>query len=91
MRILQPVPKVLWAAALFAGSAVFAQSQAPSPKISHAPRTLPLTKFYVTPDPLPAGKPGELIRSEPFYNYNLSYEISAVRILYHSSSPTEKM
>ncbi len=87
MRILQPVPKVLWAAALFAGSAVFAQSQAPSPKISHAPRTLPLTKFYVTPDPLPAGKPGELIRSEPFYNYNLSYEISAVRILYHSSSP----
>ena len=89
MRILQPVPKVLWAAALFAGSAVFAQSQAPptSPKISHAPRTLPLTKFYVTPDPLPAGKPGELIRSEPFYNYNLSYEISAVRILYHSRSP----
>jgi hypothetical protein len=86
MRIFQPVPKLLWAA-LFAGSAVFTQSQAPSPKISHALRTLPLTKFYVTPDPLSAGKPGELIRSEPFYNYDLSYEISAVRILYHSRSP----
>jgi Secretory lipase len=88
MRILQTIPKVL-CAALFAGSAVFAQSQAtpPSPNISHAPRTLPLTKFYVTPDPLPAGKPGELIRSEPFYTYNLSYDISVVRILYHSRSP----
>ncbi len=90
MRIFPPVLKFIGAAALFAGSTVFAQSQAPPPppKISHASRTFPLTKFYVTPDPLPAGKPGELIRSEPFYEYNLSYEISAVRILYHSRSPS---
>jgi hypothetical protein len=87
MRIFPVVQNVLWAAALFAGSAAFAQTQTPSPKISHALRTLPLAKFYVTPDPLPAGKPGELIRSEPFYKYDLSYEISAVRILYHSHSP----
>ena len=89
MRILHPVPKVLWVAVLFAGPVALAQSHAtpPSSNISHAPRTLPLTKFYVTPDPLPAGKPGELIRSEPFYTYNLSYDISVVRILYHSRSP----
>jgi pimeloyl-ACP methyl ester carboxylesterase len=74
---------------LLAGPAVLAQSQArpPAPKTSHASRSLPLTKFYATPDPLPAGKPGELIRSEPFYKYRLAYEISAVRILYHSRTP----
>jgi pimeloyl-ACP methyl ester carboxylesterase len=82
------VLKVLWVAALFASSEAYAQSQAPpSPKIYHAPRTLPLTKFYDTPDPLPAGKPGELIRSEPFDEYHLPDEVSAVRILYHSRSP----
>jgi pimeloyl-ACP methyl ester carboxylesterase len=87
MRVFSSVVKFSGAAALFAGSAVLAQGQAPLPKIPHAPRTLPLTKFYDTPDPLPAGKPGGLIRSERFYEYNLPYEISAVRILYHSRSP----
>ena len=81
--------KVLWAAVLFAGATVFAQSPATVPaKPWHPPRTLPLTKFYDTPNPLPAGKPGELIRSEPFDEYDLPYEISAVRILYHSLSPS---
>jgi pimeloyl-ACP methyl ester carboxylesterase len=79
--------RVLWAAVLFAGATAFAQSQAPTPA-KHAPRTLPLTKFYDTPNPLPAGKPGELIRSEPFDGYDLPDEISAVRILYHSRSPS---
>jgi alpha-beta hydrolase superfamily lysophospholipase len=87
MRISPAFLKVLWAAALFAGATAFAQSQAPaSAKPAHAPRTLPLTKFYDTPNPLPAGKPGELIRSEPFSEYDLPYDISAVRILYHSRS-----
>jgi hypothetical protein len=83
--------RVLWAAVLFAGAGatVFAQSQVPATaKPWHTPRTLPLTKFYDTPNPLPAGKPGELIRSEPFDEYDLPYEISAVRILYHSRSPS---
>ena len=79
--------KILWVTALFAGYGVFAQSQAPSPKLSRASRTLPLAKFYDTPDPLPAGRPGELIRSEPPDDYQLSYEVSAFRILYHSRSP----
>jgi Secretory lipase len=48
------------------------------------PRTLPLTRFYDTPQPLPVGKPGTLIRSEPFDTYELPFEISALRILYHS-------
>jgi pimeloyl-ACP methyl ester carboxylesterase len=46
--------------------------------------TLPLTSFYDTPHPLPPGKPGELIRSEPIDQYSLPYELSALRILYHS-------
>jgi pimeloyl-ACP methyl ester carboxylesterase len=53
----------------------------------HPARTLPLTKFYDTPEPLPAGKPGELIRSEDTDDYRLSYQVSTVRILYHSRSP----
>jgi hypothetical protein len=87
MRISPAFLKVLWAAALFAGTTGFARSQAPAPaKPSRAPRTLPLTKFYDTSNPLPVGKPGDLIRFEPFDGYDLPYEISAVRILYHSRS-----
>ena len=48
------------------------------------PATLPLTSFYDTPHPLSPGKPGELIRSEAIDQYNLPYELSALRILYHS-------
>jgi pimeloyl-ACP methyl ester carboxylesterase len=89
MRISPPVLKVLWVAALFAGATAFAQNRSPAAaKPYHAPRTLPLTKFYDTPNPLPVGKPGDLIRSEPFGEYDLPYEISAVRILYHSRSPS---
>ena len=89
MRIFPLVLEVLWAAALLAGATTFAHSQAPAPaKSSHAPGALPLTKFYDTPNPLPAGKPGKLIRSEPFDEYVLPYQISAIRILYHSRSPS---
>lgn len=49
-------------------------------------RKLPLTKFYDTANPLPAAKPGELIRSAEFYEYNLPEDVNAVRILYHSHS-----
>jgi hypothetical protein len=68
-------------------SAIATHGQTPSPRIYHPPRTLPLTKFYDLPKPLPPGKPGELIRSEEFDEYHLSYEVTAVRILYHSRSP----
>ena len=47
---------------------------------------LPLTKFYNTPDPLPAGKPGELIRAVEFGSYDLPIGITAYRFLYHSRS-----
>jgi hypothetical protein len=49
-------------------------------------RGFPLTKFYDTPDPLPPGSPGEVIRSLPFDEYDVPMEVSAVRILYHSRS-----
>ena len=47
-------------------------------------QTLPLSSFYDTPQPLPPGRPGELIRSEPADNYHLPYELSVFRILYYS-------
>jgi Secretory lipase len=89
MRVFPPVLKILWAAALSPCAAVCTQNQAPTapPKLYHAPLTLPLSTFYITPEPLPAGKPGELIRAEQAYEYHLSYEASAFRILYHSRSP----
>src|SRR6202521_3303565 len=67
------------------GDAESAQAQTgTSTKGFRPPPTLPLTSFYEAPHPLPPGKPGELIRSEPNDQYNLPYELSAVRILYHS-------
>jgi pimeloyl-ACP methyl ester carboxylesterase len=92
MRFFPPVLKILWAAALFPCSAPCAQVQTPKapPQAYHAPRRLPLSKFYETPEPLPAGKPGELIRSEQAYEYHLSYQASTYRILYHSRSPQGK-
>jgi hypothetical protein len=90
LKFRPPFLKLLATAFLLASSAAFASSQVLNPKTSQTPRRLPLTKFYDTPDPFPSGQPGELIRSEPFYEYLLPYTISAVRILYHSRSSQEK-
>ena len=70
-------------ATLLAAGMAFAEGHTPPPGKR---RPLPLTKFYDTPHPLPAGKPGELIRSESFEEYELPLSVSAVRILYHSRS-----
>jgi hypothetical protein len=72
------------AAILLTPGTVFAQDQTTQPPAKR--RTLPITKFYDTPHPLPAGKPGELIRSEEFEQYELPLSVDAVRILYHSRS-----
>ena len=75
------------AATLLTAGTACPQVQTPAAgKRSGMQRTLPLTKFYDTPFPLPAGKPGELIRSEDFDRYELPGSVSAVRILYHSRS-----
>jgi Secretory lipase len=69
------------------GNLEFAQAQtATSAKRFRPPPTLPLTSFYDAPHPLHPGKPGELIRSEPIDQYNLPFELSALRILYHSQT-----
>jgi hypothetical protein len=61
----------LTAATLLAPGPPFSEAQTPAPgKRSDILRTLPITKFYDTPDPLPTGKPGELIRSQEFEQYN---------------------
>lgn len=67
---------------------LYLQGQAASVRRSEIQRAnvLPLTKFYDTPDPLPAGKSGELIRSQPLDEYRLPFSVSAVRVLYHSRS-----
>jgi hypothetical protein len=81
------VSLLVTAAILFVTNPAFSQAP-PSAPVKPSPilHTLPLTKFYDTPHPLPAGKPGELIRSESFDEYELPPEVSAVRILYHSRS-----
>jgi len=90
LKFHPPFLKLLATALLCTASAASATCQLLTPKVSQAPRRLPLTKFYDTPDALPSGQPGELIRSEAFYEYLLPYTVSAVRILYHSRSPLEK-
>jgi pimeloyl-ACP methyl ester carboxylesterase len=89
-RLSPLVRSLVCAAAFFTNSSARAQnaSNLPSRKFTHEPPALPLTDFYSTPDPLPAGKPGELIRSEPAYQYRVCCEVSVVRILYHSRSPS---
>jgi hypothetical protein len=57
-------------------------------KSTFSRRSLPLTKFYDTPIPFPADKPGNLIRLQEFDAYDLPLHVLAVRILYHSSSAT---
>jgi alpha-beta hydrolase superfamily lysophospholipase len=74
---------VLIVMAGFSGSAL-AQSQTRSKHSER--RTLPLTSFYETPDPLPPAPPGTLIRSERTYDYYLPQNITVFRILYHSRS-----
>lgn len=54
-------------------------------KKTDLPRNSPLLKFYETPDPLPGGKPGDLIRWAPL-PYSLSLGVQGVRILYYSRS-----
>jgi pimeloyl-ACP methyl ester carboxylesterase len=77
------------AAGLVPGAAItgFAQGQTePQAERSEFRRLLPLTSFYSTSSPLSPGRPGELIRSEEFDDYQLPEGVSAVRILYHSRS-----
>ncbi len=79
---LTAVPALLISMALAKN---LAQAQTvPPAKRFRPPATLPLTSFYDTARALPPGKPGELIRSEAIDQYNLPYELSALRILYHS-------
>ncbi len=86
--LLKAVTAVSLILAGLPGNSEFVQAQTTTPpKGSRPPRTLPLTSFYDTPHPLPPGKAGELIRSEPIDEYNLPFEVSALRILYHSRTP----
>ena len=84
------IPITLIAAALLAAAGTaFTQVPTSAPRRrSELQRALPITKFYDTPHPLPPGKPGELIRSQSFEQYELPFSVDAFRILYHSRSAT---
>lgn len=69
-----------------AGSLLMVGSRAGAQETHREIPRLPLTGFYDTARPLPPGKPGELIRSALFEEYNLPPEVEAVRFLYHSRS-----
>jgi len=75
-------------AATYIGTASAVAQTLPRATKPEIRRTLSLTSFYDTPNPLPPGKPGDLIRSQPFEEYALPPGVSAVRILYHSRSAT---
>jgi hypothetical protein len=57
-----------------------------STKMAPPPTESITNAFYQTSDPVIPGRPGELIRSQPWDGYMLPYGVSAVRILYHSVS-----
>jgi len=65
---------------------VMGQSETATHSRAEVRHTFPLSHFYDTPNPLPPGKPGELIRKEEFDEYDLSPSVSVMRILYHSRS-----
>jgi hypothetical protein len=72
---------------LFGIQAAYAQTKSQLPeRISQVRHNFALDKFYDVSNPLPPGKPGDLIRSEEFDEYALPPGILAVRILYHSRS-----
>ena len=83
VRFLLPLALLMLLGA--AAGSVRAEAQT-LPRRSDIQRVLTITKFYDVPDPIPAGKPGTLIRSQEFGQYQIPFSITAVRILYHSRS-----
>ncbi len=84
---IRPAALVLLLALIFGLNQALAQTIKLTPRqraLAHG--ELPLTNFYDTPAPLPPGRPGELIRSQAFDNYDLPEGVAAIRILYHSLS-----
>jgi hypothetical protein len=76
-----------WAVFLGLVAAASAQTSHPDPRAER--NALPLTKFYDVVQ-LSSGKPGQLIRSEEFDDYDLQADMNATRILYYSRSPQGK-
>jgi pimeloyl-ACP methyl ester carboxylesterase len=61
-----------------------------SAKSGHPSNALNITEFYDVARPLAPGRAGELIRSERSNQYSLPYELSALRILYHSRTSSDE-
>jgi pimeloyl-ACP methyl ester carboxylesterase len=65
-------------------------SHAQSSKLGHPSNSLSITEFYDVTRPLAPGRAGELIRFEKSNLYSLPYELSALRILYHSRTSRDE-
>ncbi|MFZ0735305.1 MAG: lipase family protein [Candidatus Sulfotelmatobacter sp.] len=87
-RVTSKLPSVLfvvfWLGLTLATRQAFGQGHRDAE--SAARLHFPLTSFYDVTIPLASGKPGTLIRSEPFDQYEIPFGASAIRILYHSVS-----
>lgn len=59
------------------------------PKIESEKQQASIQPFYDLPSPLPPGKPGEVIRSEPITGFELK-GATVSRILYYSTAPDGK-
>src|SRR5271165_4197061 len=91
MTIVKNLGRCAWL--LAAAGAAHAQELPKTPAEAQALEradALPITAFYATPGNLSASKPGDLLRQEPFRGYALPKGASAVRILYHSLSATDR-
>ena len=78
--------EVFYAILVFLAGAAGARAQSPSSADRSQRLRLPLSRFYDVPNPMPPARPGELIRSETSDQYDVPYDMSALRILYHSRS-----
>src|SRR5260221_12496563 len=67
--------------------AVAGLAQTTPPRSLKPSRSFPLTQFYDAPKPFAPGKPGDLIRSEPFDQYDLPLVVAG-RVLFQSPPGT---
>jgi pimeloyl-ACP methyl ester carboxylesterase len=92
-QIRQPCVIILFICALFTSNPCVLNAQAdPCGADEHRSKSngisLELDSFYETSKFLPASQPGNLIRSAPSDDYELTPGVSVLRMLYHSVSPS---
>lgn len=88
MRVLKGIGIIL--GALIVTLAVIIAANVFGNKIQTTHDQSAISPFYQTPDPLPAGKPGEIIRQEKFETPNVPPNADMYRVLYQTEDGTGK-